>query len=156
MIVAFTTEGLKQVRWHEYLIRFVLGGLVTVVAGVLAELYGFSFGGLFLAFPAILVASATLLAKHERKRKQAKGLHGRKRGRLAAGADSAGAAVGSLGLMAFGAFVWKLLPEHSAWVVLSGAVLIWSLVAGTSWWIRWRVLPRLLRTQLATRLRGRT
>ena len=152
MIVSFTTSGVRQARWHEYLIRFVLGGLVTVVAGILAQLYGFSFGGLFLAFPAILVASSTLLEKHERERKQTKGLHGRKRGRLAAGADAAGAAVGSLGLMAFGGFVWRLLPQHNAWAVLSGAVLIWSLVAGASWWIRWRVIPHLLR---AARLRCR-
>jgi hypothetical protein len=42
----------------------LLGGVVTVVAGLLAKHYGPVFGGLFLAFPAIFPASATLVDKH--------------------------------------------------------------------------------------------
>jgi FAD dependent oxidoreductase/Protein of unknown function (DUF3147) len=50
-------------RWHEYLIRFVLGGLVTAATGAIASEFGPETGGLFLAFPAIFCASATLIEK---------------------------------------------------------------------------------------------
>src|SRR5205814_9143080 len=100
MIVATSTSALKQAKWWEYLLRFIVGGTVTVVARLIAEKWGPGFGGLFLAFPAILVASASLVEKHERERKEKKGLGGKYRGRHAAGADAAGAAMGSIGLIA--------------------------------------------------------
>ena len=72
MIVTISTSGLKRSKWWEFLLRFVLGGLVTAGAGLIAKKFGPSFGGLFLAFPAILASSVTLVEKHERERKQAK------------------------------------------------------------------------------------
>ena len=135
MIVAFSTSSLSRTRWYEYLIRFTLGGLVTVIAGLLAKMVSPSFGGLFLAFPAILAASTTLIEKHERERKQEKGLQGLCRGRQAAGADAAGAAMGCIGLITFAAVVWKLLPDHHAPLVITCATLIWGLVAFTIWWL---------------------
>ena len=74
--------------------RFVLGGLATVVAGVVADIWGPAAGGLFLAFPAIFCASATLIEKHERERKEKKGLKGEERGKNAAALDAAGAGLG--------------------------------------------------------------
>ena len=38
---------------------FFFGGLITAVAGVIAQRFGPIIGGLFLAFPAIFPASAT-------------------------------------------------------------------------------------------------
>ncbi len=149
MIVSVSKAGFQQVRWHEYVIRFALGGLVTACAGLLAGKFGPSFGGLFLAFPAILVASTTLVEKHERQRFETKGLAGQNRGRQAAGADTAGAAMGSLGLMAFAGFVWKLMPGHSAGIVLPAATLVWAAVAGTMWWLWKRDFPRKLRAMPA-------
>jgi uncharacterized protein DUF3147 len=70
MIVTISTSGLKRTKWWELLLRFVLSGLVTAGAGVLAKKVGPSFGGLFLAFPAILASSVTLIQKHERESKQ--------------------------------------------------------------------------------------
>jgi hypothetical protein len=58
-------------------------------------------GGLFLAFPVILRATASLVQKHEIEKKQAAGLHGKVRGRWAAALESAGAAIGSVGLFGF-------------------------------------------------------
>ena len=49
---------------------------MTVLAGVIAKKFGPVVGGLFLAFPAIFPASATLIEKHERERKERKGLKG--------------------------------------------------------------------------------
>ena len=114
--------------------RFVVGGLVTVGAGELANRLGPGFGGLFLAFPAILASSVTLVQKHERERKQQKGMNGIIRGRLAAGADAAGAAMGSIGLIAFAVCVWKLLPELNLWLAISVATLVWVVVCLMVWY----------------------
>ena len=134
MIIAFSTSGLARSHWYEYVIRFVLGGLVTSATGLIAKEFGPNFAGLFLAFPAILPASATLIEKHEREQKQRKRLHGLYCGRYAAGADSAGAAMGSIGLIAFACVVWKFLPSHGAWLVIPGAILVWAVVSTTIWW----------------------
>jgi Protein of unknown function (DUF3147) len=63
MIVSVKWAALKQTHGYEYVVRFALGGLATVFAGVIAELFGPETGGLFLAFPAIFCASATLVEK---------------------------------------------------------------------------------------------
>jgi hypothetical protein len=91
MIVRAKFSALKQGDWYEYLVRFALGGLATVVAGLVADIWGPAAGGLFLAFPAIFCASATLIEKHERERKEKKGLQGKERGKDAAALDAAGA-----------------------------------------------------------------
>jgi Protein of unknown function (DUF3147) len=145
MIVSISTSGPKQAQWWEYLLRFVLGGLVTAVAGILAKKFGPGFGGLFLAFPAILAASATLVEKHERERKQQEGMQGSERGRQAARADAAGAAMGSIGLMAFAACVWKLLPGHNPWLVITGAALLWAVCSVAIWFLWKRNILRRLR-----------
>ena len=76
MIVSLGRSALRQTRWYEYLIKFVLGGAMTVVAGLIAARFGPVIGGLFLAFPAIFPASATLIEKHVRERKEKVGLSG--------------------------------------------------------------------------------
>jgi len=47
-----------RTKWYEYAIRFLFGGLITAVAGIVAKQFGPGIGGLFLAFPAIFPASA--------------------------------------------------------------------------------------------------
>jgi len=148
MIVALSASGLKRAKWYEYVIRFALGGIVTAGAGLIAKRISPSFGGLFLAFPAILAASTTLVEKHERQRKREKGLNGMHRGRYAAGADAAGAAMSSIGLITFAIFVWKLLPEHSLVAVIPGATVLWALVAAAVWWSWKRNVPRRFAKQL--------
>jgi hypothetical protein len=111
MIVRVNWSALKQSRWYEYVLRFALGGLATALAGAAAEFFGPE-GGLFLAFPAIFCASATLIEKHERERKQKLGLFGDHRGKEAAALDAAGAGLGSLGLAAFGLCVWLLAEPY--------------------------------------------
>jgi hypothetical protein len=87
---------------HEYAVRFLVGGLITAAAGIIAKKFGPTVGGLFLAFPAIFPAGATLIEKHEKQRKENEGLQGTERGREAA--RVAGSAIGSLGLFAFADF----------------------------------------------------
>jgi uncharacterized membrane protein (GlpM family) len=145
MLISVSTSGLKRAKWYEYVIRFVLGGLVTALAGLLAKKFGPSFGGLFLAFPAIFAASTTLIEKHERERKEEKGIPGISRGRQAAGADAAGAAMGGIGLVAFAVSVWKLLPEHNSLAAILGSTLMWACVAMGVWYAWKRKLLRRLR-----------
>src|SRR5437868_9740764 len=101
MIVQLNFSALRETRWYEYLIRFALGGAMTVIAGLIAAGFGPIGGGLFLAFPAIFPASATLIEKHVRDRKEKIGLSGAQRGREAAALDAAGATLGSFALAAF-------------------------------------------------------
>lgn len=139
MKVALKTAALKESKWYEYLIRFAFGGMVTALAGVIAQKCGPAVGGLFLAFPAIFPASATLVEKHERKRKERQGLHGKQRGRKAASIDAAGAALGSIGLLGFGGILWWLAPRISAWAVLALATFVWAAVAVVAWIIRKKI-----------------
>jgi hypothetical protein len=66
MAVKLKLSALAEGHWYEYAVRFVLGGAVTMLAGWIATEWGPVIGGLFLAFPAIFPASATLVEKHER------------------------------------------------------------------------------------------
>jgi hypothetical protein len=135
MIVTFNPSALRQIRWYEYLIRFALGGAITVVAGFIASRFGPIIGGLFLAFPAIFPASATLIEKHERERKQKVGLSGARRGKEAAALDAAGAILGSLGLAAFAIVVWMMI-DLSPTLALVIATASWLVVSVLLWLVR--------------------
>ena len=138
MTIKVDPSGLKETNWHEYALRFVAGGIITVVAGVIARKWGPGIGGLFLAFPAIFPASATLIEKHERQRKQEKGLHGEERGTDAAAIDALGAAMGSVGLVAFAGACWWLIAKYPAPVALGAATIAWLLVSFSIWIVRQR------------------
>jgi len=135
MLVRIKFAALKRTAWWEYAVRFVFGGLSTVLAGAVAHRYGPDLGGLFLAFPAIFCASATLVERHERKRKEDLGLAGRRRGSMAAAVDSVGAALGSFGLVGFGAAIWWIAPLAPVASLLSASA-IWAAIALTMWWLR--------------------
>jgi hypothetical protein len=90
-------------------------------------------GGLFLAFPAIFLASATLIEAHERRRKRETGLRGNRRGRQAAALDAAGATFGSAGLFAFAIVVWLSATALPFWIVMLLALSAWFAIATTAW-----------------------
>ena len=136
MKVEFDLSALRRTEWSGHLTRFVLGGAVTAIAGLIAKVFGPSVGGLFLAFPAIFPASAMLLDKHEREKKRSAGIPKTVRGQQAVGLDARGAALGSVALGAFALLIWKTLPGHSAGAALSGALLVWALLAGAFWRVR--------------------
>jgi hypothetical protein len=133
--VRFSLSSLKEGRWYEYLIRFVLGGAATVFTGLISSRYGASVGGLFLALPAIFCASATLIEKHEIRRKREAGLSGERRGQMAAAVGSAGAALGALGMLAFAAVFW-LTVERSVAGAFIAASLAWLVVSIAAWYVR--------------------
>lgn len=123
----------KQTTWRQYATRFLFGGAITAAVGIIARKFGPGIGGLFLAFPAIFPASATLIETHELEKKQRAGVKGVLRSRDVAGVDAAGAAMGSIGLLAFAVIVYEMMPGYVAWEVLAVALLIWAVVAVLVW-----------------------
>jgi hypothetical protein len=141
MRIQIDPSVLKQTRWNQLLVRFCLGGLITAAAGLIARKYGPVFGGLFLAFPAIFPAGATLIEKHERERKQMAGLHGTVRARKAASVDAAGAAMGSIGLLVFALLIWRFIADYKPWIVMLAATSAWMALSVFLWYLRkhnWR------------------
>ena len=128
--------AVRQTRWYEYAVRFLFGGLITAAAGLIAMKFGPAIGGLFLAFPAIFPASATLIEEHEIERKSRLGLNAKKRAAEAVSVAAAGASIGSIGLVIFALLVWKTLPDHAPWLVLLGATLVWMALSLLLWQIR--------------------
>jgi hypothetical protein len=141
MRVTLKLAAFGKTRWYEYAARFFFGGAVTVIAGLIAEKYGPAVGGLFLAFPAIFPATATLVEKHEREKKRKAGIFKTKRGRQAAAVDAYGAALGTIGLLSFGLTVWitsyrlgsvrALTLATCAWIAIS--LFLWRLRKSPLW-----------------------
>jgi hypothetical protein len=133
MLVRLSFSSLSDGRWYEYIVRFLLGGAATAITGLIGARWGPGVGGLFLAFPAMLCASATLVESHERRRKREIGLQGKRRGEDAAALEAAGAALGSMGLVAFALTVF-LVNAAAPWSSLALASLVWAATAGSCWW----------------------
>jgi uncharacterized membrane protein (GlpM family) len=111
----FNAEEIGAHRMRDYIIRFCFGAAISLVAGLVGMKFGPRLGGVFLAFPAILPASLTLIAKKE--------------GDDRAAGDSIGAVLGAIAMIAFAVIV-------SLWVVRLGVVLalaialaVWLVVA---------------------------
>ena len=136
MPVSVDGSALQDAKWSQYTVRFLFGGIVTAIAGLVAQHYGPVIAGLLLAFPAIFPASATLIEKHEKQQKEKNGMKGTVRGREAASVDAAGSAMGSLGLAVFAVIIWQFLPTHPVWIVLTAAIGGWALVSVFVWHMR--------------------
>ena len=106
---------LRKVPLSDFLIRFAFGAAVSAVAGGVTLLQGPRIGGLFLAFPAILPATLTLLEKRD--------------GLAQAASDTRGASLGALGMAAFALAGAALMVRNSAFA-LTVALLAWVLVSG--------------------------
>ena len=135
-MISMRLAALGETKAYEYAVRFLFGGLCTVLAGLIAKRFGPGAGGLFLAFPAIFPAGASLIESHEKRRKRAAGSDGTIRGREAASLDAMGAALGAIGLAAFAAVVWVALPGHNATAVIAVATVIWMAVSSGLWILR--------------------
>jgi hypothetical protein len=86
--VGFDWSKLRSVKPGEIGIRFAFGALIAMIAGAVGLAAGPKVGGLFLAFPAILPASLTLIEKKE--------------GPAKAWSDASGGILGSVGMAGFG------------------------------------------------------
>jgi hypothetical protein len=134
--IHISLSALTRIKPHEYVSRFLLGGALSIFSAWLGHRFGASVGGLFLAFPAIFPASATLVEKHEREEKQRAGIPQTHRGRLAAAIDARGAALGSLGLLAFASLTCWLLPRLKVSICFALALTNWLLVSAACWRLR--------------------
>ena len=103
---------LSEIKWREFAIRFAFGAAASLVAGVVAILFGARAGGVWLAFPAILPAGLTLLE--------------RKEDRGAAERDVRGAVLGAIGMVAFAVAVYLGVPRVGGLVAVLLAVLVWT------------------------------
>jgi Protein of unknown function (DUF3147) len=135
-LISVKISALKASTPLEYFIRFAFGGVATVLAGLVAMHFGPGPGGLFLAFPAIFPATATLIESHEKKRKAKTGHDGTNRGRMAASIDAAGAALGCVGLAGFAATLRLMLPRHNALPSLLTALAVWAVLSVGLWKVR--------------------
>jgi hypothetical protein len=142
--VRFSNVGLT--RWYEYAIRFVLGGVATVITGIIGKQFGPVIGGLFLAIPSILYATATLIRKHETEKKKEHGVPVGERAEYAVAVDTLGTALGGFGLIAFAVAVWKLLKTLGLVQTLCVATFTW-IVIGLLTWMTWRFVRNSLRPQ---------
>ena len=140
MLIRIDVSVLRETRWYEYALRFVFGGIVTAAAGLIAARWGPVVGGLFLAFPAIFPATATLAEKRETEKKQTQGMSGSQRGRDAAALEAVGSTLGSLGLLLFSAILWIFLPLKPPYAVLAGATTMWAITSIAAWGIRRKFL----------------
>jgi hypothetical protein len=113
--VGFDWSKLSKAKPPEVLMRFVFGAGIALVAAVAGTVFGPKFGGAFLAFPAVLPATLTLIEKKE--------------GTAKAWADASGGVLGAVGLSAF-AFTAVLLLRANPLVALLLALLAWLLVSG--------------------------
>ena len=75
-------------------------------------LFGPKAGGLFLAFPAILPASLTLIEKKE--------------GKAEAWADASGGIIGAIGLAGFAGTAYLLLEAAGPVLALAAALAVWA------------------------------
>lgn len=145
-MVEMRFDSLKKSKPHEYAVRFFFGGLCTVLAALVAKRFGPGVGGLFLAFPAIFPAGASLIDKHEQERKKKAGFDGQRRGKVAASVDAAGASLGAIGLVGFAVVLWLALERWNAGFILFCAAGAWAALAFGSWAMRKSRLIRPLGT----------
>jgi hypothetical protein len=110
---------LRSMSVRELGIRFAFGAGVSLLAAIISTLAGPRIGGLFLAFPAILLAALTLMA--------------RKDGLTPARDDARGAGLGTLGLVAFALVAAALLPRWNPAAALVVATLAWAAVSGAAY-----------------------
>jgi len=110
---------LRSLSARELGIRFAFGAGVSLLAAVVSTFAGARIGGLFLAFPAILLASLTLMA--------------RKDGLAPARDNARGAAFGTLGLIAFALVAVALLPIWHPAAALVAATVAWAVVSGAAY-----------------------
>ncbi len=119
----FELKRVARVKPRDLLIRFLTGGLTSVGAGLVTLAFGARAGGIFLAFPAILAASLTLIEKQEDSAE--------------AREDSRGALVGGAGMAAFAVVAALTLDQLGAGLALALAALAWLVAALSGYFALW-------------------
>lgn len=108
-------SALRDVPLGHLAIRFGFGAAISAIAALVTIEGGPRLGGVFLAFPAILPATLTLIEEQESKR--------------AAVDDDVGAVMGAAALAVFACLIWVLMPRLGAAATLAGAAASWVAAA---------------------------
>jgi uncharacterized protein DUF3147 len=106
---------LRDVQPHDYGVRFAFGAVISATAALIAKGVSPRFGGMFLAFPAILPASLTLLQEKEGTRR--------------ADRNAIGAVLGGVGLVVFAGIAEASFGRLPAWLALLLALAGWLAVS---------------------------
>ena len=114
-IPRFQPGRIKEARFSDYAIRFAFGGTISVVAALIGAVLKEPIGGIFTAFPAIMLASLTLIDKAE--------------DREHASYDAVGAALGAVGFIACAFFISRTLGQWPVAASLGMGILIWLVVS---------------------------
>jgi hypothetical protein len=136
MIVRLQLSVLRQSRWYEVVLRILFGGIATVLTGLIAKSSGPVVAGLFLAFPAIFPATATLVEKHTKERRRKAGLDGSLRAADVVAIEARGATLGSIGMIIFAAVMWLGLPHLPPVLGFVMAGFAWLAVSVVVWQLR--------------------
>jgi uncharacterized membrane protein (GlpM family) len=113
--VRLIPSGLARTRPRDWVVRFAFGAGVSALAGVMSLVANPRLAGVFLAFPAVLLASLTLIAKEE--------------GLRPAREEAFGATFGTIGMIGFATVTAVLAGRWPLWATLSVALLTWAVVA---------------------------
>jgi hypothetical protein len=132
--IELDAQALRASSWKGHLLRFAIGGLITAAVGLFTKATDAKTGGLMLAIPSIVPVGIALIVRLQNK--QAGATSRGDRGRHAAVIEAAGAAFGTLGLVAFAIVAWQLLLRTKAWIALPAATLAWATVATGVWLVR--------------------
>lgn len=111
----FDLARLKQVRLRDLGLRFLFGATISLGAALISSATSARFGGVFLAFPAILPASLTLLQDEE--------------GTRDADRNAIGAVLGGIALVVFAIVGEAGFGRISAGAALLAALGAWLLTA---------------------------
>ncbi len=106
---------LRKIQLKDYAIRFVFGGAISVIVALIGTGTTSRFGGVFTAFPAILLASLTLI--------------GKKDGREQSAEDAEGGVVGAIAFVAAAAFIAATVTQTAGILSLLASLCLWLGIA---------------------------
>jgi hypothetical protein len=115
----FDLGELRSAPAHQYILRFLFGGVICVATGLIGNAWGPAIGGLFLAFPAVLPASLTFVSEED--------------GRASARADARGSSIGASALIVFAIVVWITAEHWHPVAVLMAATAAWVACSCIGW-----------------------
>lgn len=106
---------LRGIKPRDYAIRFIFGGVISVIAALLGKWVNPLYGGVWTGFPAILVASLTLIGKEDGEQQSAQ--------------DAEGGVVGALAFIGAAVFIALTLTHISGAASLLLALALWLALA---------------------------
>lgn len=106
---------IHKVTLKDYGIRFLFGGVISVLAALIGHWVTPRFGGLFTAFPAILLASLTLIGQQD--------------GKEASAEDAEGGVAGAGALVVTAAFIAVTITLIAGAASLLAALGLWLILA---------------------------